>query len=147
LAEAAEAKDGAASVPDLSPPDAGIGAVSDSAQDVGALTQFAQRLVAHLADRRPTDEPRLDVRGVRRGGRLVEVRVDPGVALRLCGDAVTTPRILRRWAALRWVRRVRPVFVLERRALDALDATLRRSLADACASEAGEKETVSTTPG
>lgn len=121
---------------DLPPPAPVAGAVAATAQDVGLLTQFVERLVSDLAGPRLPDRPRPFVRGVHRIGRFVEVRVDPEVALRLCGDPGTTPAIIRRWAALRWVRRVRPVFVLEKRAIEALDASLRRRLADACSPEA-----------
>lgn len=121
----------------LRPPDAATVASSATAQDVGLLTRFVERLVNHLTGPRLQDRPRLFVRGVHRIGRLVEVRVDPEVALRLCGDPAATPAIIRRWAALHWVRRVRPVFVLERRAIEALDASLRRRLSDACSPEPG----------
>lgn len=137
----------AAEVPDaspapssgLGPPDAATVASSATAQDVGLLTQFVERLVSHLAGPWMPGRPRPFVRGVHRIGRLVEVRVDPEVALRLCGGPATTPAIIGRWAALRWVRRVRPVFVLEKRAIEALDASLRRRLADACSPEAGAR--------
>jgi hypothetical protein len=38
----------------------------------------------------------------------------------------------RRWSALRWVRRVRPSFILSKRALDALDPSLLRRLREIC---------------
>lgn len=121
-----EARDGGDRVP-------GAGAVAATGEDVEALTRFAESLVEYLSGPAPIGEGSRQVaRGVRRHGRLVEVRVDPEVALRLCADPAAAPAVLRRWATLRWVRRVRPVFVLERRALDTLDVVLRRRLVAAC---------------
>jgi type IV secretory pathway TraG/TraD family ATPase VirD4 len=118
---------------DGSDPESGAGAVVATGKDIEALTRFAESLVGHLAGPPPMgDGSRTVARGVRRHGRLVDVRVDPEVALRLCGDPAEASVVLRRWATLRWVRRVRPVFILERRALDALDVTLRRRLVAAC---------------
>ena len=130
----------AAPVWDLPPPAPVAGAGAATAQDVGHLTQFVERLVSDLAGPRLPDRPRPFVRGVHRIGRLVEVRMDPEAALRLCGDSATTPAIIRRWASLRWVRRVRPIFVLEKGAIEALDASLRRRLTDACSPEARSSE-------
>ena len=68
------------------------------------------------------------LRVIRRGDRLVEVRIDSAPAYRLLGDGDAAQTIVRRWAARRWVKHVRPVFVLERRALETLDADLRGRL-------------------
>jgi hypothetical protein len=129
-----------APVPDLRPRETGGAVATDVAtdQDLQILTQFVEGLVSHLAAPRPPDRPRPVARSVLRAGRLVEVRIDPEVALRSWSDPVRTSAIMRHWAALRWVRRIRPVFVLERRALDALDGELRQRLADACSIEPGE---------
>lgn len=105
--------------------------VSPTSEDVAALSQFIERLVAGQ-----TDATRPYLRAIRRGGRLVEVRIDPRVAVPLCGDLALAHVTLRRWAALRWVRRVRPVFVLERRALEALDPASGGRLAAVCVPDA-----------
>lgn len=100
---------------------------SPAPDDLTALARFVERLL---------DEPRgggaAPVRCLCRGSRVTEVHVDPSVALPLCGGPDVAHATLRRWAALRWVRRVRPAFVLERRAIDALSEALRRRLAEAC---------------
>ncbi len=111
------------------------GGAGATAEDIEILARFVERLVDRLAGPRPSGRSGPVVRGVRRVGKLVEVRADPDVALRLW-DSAEASAVVRRWAALRWVRRIRPVFVLERRALDALDAVLRRRLDDACPPEA-----------
>lgn len=123
-----------APVLDIATPDTGSVVATD--QDREILAQFVERLVSNLAAPRLPERPRPSARSVIRAGRLIEVRIDPEVALRF-SDPVTTSAMLRHWAALRWVRRVRPVFVLERRALEALDQTLRQRLADACSREPG----------
>ncbi len=104
-----------------------------------ALARFIDRLVAAH-----TGGHRASLRAIHRDSRLVEVRVDHRVAVPLCGDPETADARLRRWAALRWVRRVRPVFVLERRALDALDPALRSRLAAACASHEAARNVASS---
>jgi hypothetical protein len=43
--------------------------------------------------------------------------------------------LARRWSTRRWVRRVRPTFVLSKRALDALDPDLFKGLNEACGAE------------
>jgi type IV secretory pathway TraG/TraD family ATPase VirD4 len=63
-----------------------------------------------------------------RGGRAVELRIEPETAFRLLGGAGAGQEFVRRWAAHRWVKQVRPVFVLERSALEALDDDLRQRL-------------------
>jgi hypothetical protein len=63
-----------------------------------------------------------------RGDHLSEVRLDPAEAYRLLGGGEVARSIVRRWAARRWVKHVRPVFVLERRALETLDEDLQRGL-------------------
>jgi len=100
---------------------------SPTAEDRCALSRLVKRLLTP-----PYDDGRARIRGVRRGGRLVEVRVDPTVALGLLGDPDAAHATICRWAELRWVRRVRPVFVLERRALEALDPALGGRLAAVC---------------
>ncbi len=109
-----------------------ISGPTPTAEEIRALSQF----VLGLLDR-PTSDPQPPICGVRRGVRLVEVRVAPAVAVRLCGSHDAMHATVRRWSVLRWVRRVRPLFVLERRALEALDADLVRRLAAACGPESG----------
>lgn len=82
------------------------------------------RLLLHafvdaLLDRGGAD--RLRVQVVCRGGRPAEVRVEPALAFRLLGGGDKAQTAICRWAARRWVKRVRPVFVLERRALEILN--------------------------
>jgi type IV secretory pathway TraG/TraD family ATPase VirD4 len=67
-------------------------------------------------------------RVVCRGDRPVEVRLQTAAVFRLLGGGENAQAIVRRWAARRWVKQVRPVFVLERAALDTLDVDLRRRL-------------------
>jgi type IV secretory pathway TraG/TraD family ATPase VirD4 len=67
-------------------------------------------------------------RVVRRGEHLAEVRLDPAAAYRLLGGGEAAQSVVRRWAERRWVKQVRPAFVLERCALEALDADLQRRL-------------------
>ncbi len=109
-----------------------ISGPAPTAEEIHALSQFALGLLDRL-----TGDPQPPICGVRRGGRLVEVRVAPAVAIRLCGSHDAMHATVRRWSVLRWVRRVRPMFVLERRALEALDADLVRRLAAACGPESG----------
>lgn len=94
-----------------------------STDDTRALEQFVERLVGVVAG-----GSALPIRYVHRGGRLAEVWVDPAEALKLCGDPDGVPVLLRRWAALRWVRRVRPWFTVERRAIEALGPETKRHL-------------------
>jgi hypothetical protein len=68
-------------------------------------------------------------RVVCRGDRPIELRLQPALVFRLLGEGERAQTVVRRWAAHRWVRQVRPVFVLERTALDTLDPDLRRRLA------------------
>jgi len=63
-----------------------------------------------------------------RGGRPIEVRLQTAEVFRLLGAGDKAQAIVRRWAERRWVKQVRPVFVLERSALSALNADLRRRL-------------------
>ena len=74
-----------------------------------------------------------DVRGdglrvVRRGNRLVELRIRSEVAFRLLGGGERAQAVVRRWAARRWIKQVRPAFVLERAALETLDPTIQQRL-------------------
>ena len=86
-------------------------------------------------------------RVVCRGNRPIELRVPPALAFRLLGNGERAQTVVRRWAARRWVRQVRPVFVLERCALDALGPDLQRRLAaalhelPAIRSRSGDKQT------
>jgi len=122
-----------ASSPDGVPPRfAGVIPTPPDSEDTCALTRFVTSLLDSAGGARCRA-----VRGVHRGGELVEVRVDPELAVRLHGGPDAMHETARRWAALRWVRRVRPVYVLERRALSALRPDLARRLAHACAPEAG----------
>lgn len=72
---------------------------------------------------------RAGLRVMCRGDRPVELRLQSELAFRLLGNGETAQAVVRRWAARRWVRHARPVLVLERRALEALSADLRRRLA------------------
>ena len=75
------------------------------------------------------------IRGVHRGGWLVEVRIRPDAVAEACQGTEAMHTLSRRWSALRWVRRVRPAFVLTRRALEALDPGLLARLGDLCGTE------------
>jgi hypothetical protein len=75
------------------------------------------------------------VRVVQHRGRIVEVRVRPDVMLEVCRGGDAMHALARRWSTLRWVRRVRPTFVLSKRALDMLDPRLRAMLNDVCGPE------------
>jgi len=90
-------------------------------EDLDELRRFVDALVPPASNGAPPG-----VRVLLRSGHLVELRVDPAVAARLCGGSEALQARARRWAALRWVRRVRPVFVLERRAIEALGESLVR---------------------
>jgi hypothetical protein len=65
------------------------------------------------------------------------LRVRPDVMIEVCRGADAMHALARRWSALRWVRRVRPTFVLSRRAVGMLDPRLRARLEDACGPESG----------
>ena len=84
------------------------------ADELAVLRQFVESLLAQVAD---GSKPA--VRMVLRAGRLIELRVDPVAAAALCGGPDALQVLIRRWVELRWVRRVRPVLVLERRAIEA----------------------------
>jgi hypothetical protein len=73
---------------------------------------------------------------VHRGGWLVELRIRPDAIAEACQGTEAMHTLSRRWSALRWVRRVRPAFVLTRRALEALDPALLERLGNLCGSEA-----------
>jgi len=104
-----------------SPPSAAVGDARAAPEDLDELRRFVDALVPPG----PSDASP-GVRVLFRSGRLVELRVDPVVAARLCGGFDAMQARARRWAALRWVRRVRPVFVLERRAIEALGESFVR---------------------
>jgi hypothetical protein len=102
--------------------------MSPSPDDIAALHRFLEALllrVEHGAGGM--------VRGVRSGLRLVEVRVPAQAVSEVCGPIKEMHEIARRWSTLRWVRRVRPTLVLNRRALSVLDARLAQRLDAACA--------------
>ena len=99
-----------------------------SSDDVAALHRFLEALVLRVER-----GAQGIVYGVRNGSRLVEVRVPAKAMLEMCGPLEEMHEIARRWSALRWVRRVRPTFVLNKRALSALDAALAQRLDAACA--------------
>lgn len=120
------------------PEPAAVGATTESVdgadREARILAAFAARLLAASAD----EGTAIPLTGIHRGDRLVEVRVPSARAFDVL-EAVTaaaadggTSQILERWAGLRWVRRLRPAFVLERRALDALEPSLRERLRAAC---------------
>jgi type IV secretory pathway TraG/TraD family ATPase VirD4 len=90
--------------------------------DISGLHRILEVLIQAQRDRPDA------LRGVRVQGRLMEVRVDPRAVSRACGRPEVMHALARRWSALRWVRRVRPSFVLSRRALDALDSRLAQRL-------------------
>ena len=99
-----------------------------SSDDVAALHRFLEALVLRVER-----GAQGIVYGVRNGSRLVEVRVPAKVVSEICGRLEAMHEIARRWSELRWVRRVRPTLVLNKRALSLLDAALARRLDAACA--------------
>jgi len=109
----------------LGPPDAHVD--HTSLDDIAALN----RLVEILCVRIQRDAGSI-MKAVRNGGRLVEVRIRPEAVAQACQGADAMHVLGRRWSALRWVRRVRPVFILNKRALEALDPFLLQRLRDIC---------------
>jgi hypothetical protein len=99
--------------------------------DAAALCAFVraviERGIQQAGDGRLSDNS-VGARVVCRNGRLIEVRLESGTAYRLLGGGETAQTLVRAWAARRWVKQVRPVFVLERRALETLDDDLRRAV-------------------
>jgi type IV secretory pathway TraG/TraD family ATPase VirD4 len=95
--------------------------------DVAALNRLIEVLVRHVRN----DENTI-LKGVRNGQRIVELRVPPEAVAQFCRGSDAMHLLARRWSALRWVRRVRPTFVLTKRALDALDPDLLTDLNEAC---------------
>ena len=85
--------------------------------ELAILRRFVESLVT-----RACNGPECPVRMVLRAGRLIELRVEPATAAALCGGPDAMQVLIRRWVELRWVRRVRPVLVLERRAIEAATA-------------------------
>jgi hypothetical protein len=80
-------------------------------------------------------------RVVCRGDRLIEMRVQPALVFRLLGGGEKAHSVVRKWAARRWVRQVRPVFVIERTALDTLAPELRLRLNAFCEANAVSSST------
>jgi type IV secretory pathway TraG/TraD family ATPase VirD4 len=91
-----------------------------SPRDVGNLLTFFAAVV-----QMDVGGQRGRVRSVYRGARLLEIRISPEVAMGAFGTAERMYSVVRRWAAWKWVRRVRPVFVLERPAIEMLTSSLR----------------------
>ena len=104
-----------------------------TADDIAQLNRLVEALLLPSGPERPAE-----IRAVRGGGRIVEIRADPRDIVRACGRPDVMHGLARRWSALRWVRRVRPSFILSRRALDALDPRLARRLFDVCARDIAE---------
>jgi type IV secretory pathway TraG/TraD family ATPase VirD4 len=108
------------------------------ADDVAALNRLIEALSL-----RARGDPTSIIKAVRSGGRLVEVRFRPEVVAQACHGSDAMHVLGRRWSALRWVRRVRPSFILSKRALDALDPSLLRRLREIC-DGLGEEAPIST---
>jgi len=104
-----------------------------TAEDIAQLNRLVEALLLSIGPDRPAA-----IRAVRGRGRIVEIRADPREIVRACGRPDVMHDLARRWSALRWVRRVRPSFILSRRALDVLDPRLARRIADVCADAAAE---------
>lgn len=83
-------------------------------EDLEGLRKFVE--AALMAS---SDGTRPGVRAVWRAGRLVALHIDSVAATRLCGGSRAMQGRVRRWAELGWVRRARPVLMLERRAIEA----------------------------
>jgi type IV secretory pathway TraG/TraD family ATPase VirD4 len=98
-----------------------------SLDDIAALN----RLVEILSVRIRGDAGSI-IKAVRNGGRLVEVRIPPEAVAQACQGADAMHVLGRRWSALRWVRRIRPMFILNKRALEALDPRLLQRLREIC---------------
>jgi type IV secretory pathway TraG/TraD family ATPase VirD4 len=103
-------------------------ATSPSPDDIAALHRVLEALLLH-AERGHQGV----IRGMRNGSRLTEVRVPAGEMAEICGSLDSMHEIGRRWSELRWTRRVRPTFVLGRRALGVLDSHLTERLHAVCA--------------
>jgi type IV secretory pathway TraG/TraD family ATPase VirD4 len=103
----------------------------EDGRDGSALAAFVEAVLNRRgADRAGGGQTKdgADARVVCRGGRLAELRLDPIAAYRLLGGGDAAHALVRRWAARRWVKHLRPVFVLERCALQALDEDIQRRL-------------------
>ncbi len=98
--------------------------------DVANLNRLIEALLGH--SRRGAGST---IKAVHRGGRIVELRVRPEALAQVCCGTEAMQTLARRWSALRWVRRVRPTFVLSKRALDALDPHLLKGLGEVCGCE------------
>ena len=103
-------------------PRASSGVDAPTPEDISGLCRVLEALLQSQLGQPHT------LRGIRTRGRLIEIRVDPRAVGQVCGRPEVMQALARRWSALRWVRRVRPSFVLSRRALDALDERLTRRL-------------------
>ena len=110
-----------------------VGEDGATADDIAQLNRLVEALLLSAGPDRPAA-----IRAVRGGGRIVEIRADPRDIVRACGRPDVMHGLARRWSALRWVRRVRPSFVLSRRALDVLEPRLARRLMDLCARDVSE---------
>ena len=95
--------------------------LSPRTEDEGELNRFVRSLLDSRSD---GAAPRI----VSKGGRLLEVRIQAGVAFRLLGGHEKAQTTVRRWVARRWLRQVQPTFVLERQAMEVLAPHLRRQL-------------------
>jgi type IV secretory pathway TraG/TraD family ATPase VirD4 len=97
---------------DLAPPD-----------DVANLNRLFQALLEY--SRQGAGNA---IKAVHRGGRIVELRVNTEAITQVCNGTEAMQALARRWSVPRWVRRVRPSFVLSRRAVEALDQRLLEHL-------------------
>ena len=100
-------------------------AVIPSVERDGGADDDLSAFINNVLNRRPGE---ITPRVLCRGDRPIEVRLPTAAVFRLLGGSDNAQAIVRRWAARRWVKQVRPVFVLERAALDTLDADLRHRL-------------------
>ncbi len=101
-----------------------------AADEVTSLNRLVEALLLRFAH-----DAGGAVRGVRRGERLIEVRIHPDAVAEACQGRAAMHALGQRWSVLRWVRRVRPSFVLTRRALNALDPALLQRLGNLCGAE------------
>jgi type IV secretory pathway TraG/TraD family ATPase VirD4 len=95
-------------------PDASAWEHGASPEDLAGLRHVVESLLSRACNNATSP-----VRLVVRSGRLIEIRVDPATVVTICGGQEAMRVLIRRWVELRWVRRVRPMMVLERRAIEA----------------------------